>query len=44
MVPINKPNSQSKADKILSDLWMDDYYWCMDCEEECSIEEVENNE
>jgi hypothetical protein len=41
MVPINESKSQSKAAKILFDCWMDDYYWCMDCLEECSIEEVE---
>jgi hypothetical protein len=44
MVPINKPNSEEKADKILANLWMDDYYWCMDCEMECTIEEVEDKE
>ena len=36
MVPINEP-----IEPKLNDLWMDDYYWCMDCEEECIIEEVE---
>ena len=36
MVPINEP-----IEPKLDDLWMDDYYWCMDCEEECTIEEVE---
>ena len=36
MVPINEP-----IEPKLDDLWMDDYYWCMDCEMECTIEEVE---
>ncbi len=41
MVPINIPNSEDKADQILSDLMMEDYYWCIDCDSECIIEEVE---
>ena len=39
MVPVNKP-----IEPKLNDLWMDDYYWCMDCEEECIIEEIEDKE
>jgi len=39
MVSINKP-----IEPKLNDLWMDDVYWCEDCEEECIIEEIEDKE
>ena len=40
MASINKP-----IEPKLNDLWMGDgVYWCEDCEEECTIEEVEEKE
>ena len=40
MLPINESNMVYNLD----DLEWDNYYWCMDCDLECIIEEVEDNE
>jgi len=37
MLPVN----ETPTPKELEELWMEDYYWCEDCEMECTIEEVE---